>query len=140
MHRLLLVAALVAAFPIVLGCGGPKGSCEGSVNALARCINNQDSECAEELLWEPHRKKFGSRAIKVWFTNEYDGWKNMRFTTIRAVETGDLCIAQSQYSYTWKIRGKNPIDHEDEYQSWLAHRVDGYWYLEMPGVSKVQGF
>jgi hypothetical protein len=123
------------------GCNGPKDSCEGTIDSFAGCINGQDWECFPPLIWADHRKKFPDRVIQAWANQEYLGDKHFKWTKVDAAVSGDVCIVRTLASWTWKIRGKNPEDHTDEYSSYTLHRqADGNWYIEIPGASKLGSY
>ena len=122
------------------GCNGPASTCEGTLNSYASCVNKQDWECFVPLIWAPHVKKAGAKQIKEVFQDNFFGYKNFRWTVMQPVETKDLCLARTTSSWTYKIRGKNPEDHNDEFDSFTLHRVDGLWYMEMRGMSKISAF
>lgn len=122
-----------------LGCHGPASSCEGTMKSFASIIDGNSWDDLPAIIYQRDRKKFGDRAIKKWVASTYNGAKSFEFSYLNATVTGEMCQAQTTSKWHWKIRGKNPEDFSDDF-TYLLHNVDGKWYMELPGTSKVQGW
>ena len=131
--------ALLVVSAAGLGCHGPSSSCEGTMKSYASIIDSNSWDDLPGIIYAPERKKYGDRAIVKWVSRNYNGAKSFKFKYLAAVETGETCQAQSISQWHWKVRGKVAEDNSDEY-TYLLHRVDGKWYMELPGTSKVQGW
>lgn len=135
-HRLPLLALLLAC----AGCHGPKSDCEGTVASFASIIDGNSWDDLPDLVYPPQRAKLGDRAISAWAAGNYQGATSFKFTKIDAQVSKDICFASTLSTWRQKIRGQNPSVFEDEAFTLTLHNVNGTWYMEMPGASKLGAY
>jgi ketosteroid isomerase-like protein len=134
---LCLLAVLASA-----GCHKPKDTCEGSFNSYFNAMKGKDWSAMYALLTPKYKKKARSpEFFSSFIQEEWGPAKNFDLNVMGIVPSGDLCIVNGTMDYTIKIRGKEPVDYDDEYFSWTFRRErDGLWYIELPGEEKLTGF
>ena len=134
--------ALVVGVSVGLtGCGkGPKGDCEGSLESWGKVINDNDWDAMVELIHPDQRKKFGDETIREFGYQIYKGARDYKWKKIQADVSGNICIARTIAYYNVKIRGKLPVDFDNQYVSYVLHEKDGLWYFDLPGSTKVGGY
>lgn len=122
------------------GCHGPKSDCEGTMRSFEAIIDGNHWDDFPDIISPSQRAKYHDRAIIAWVSDYYMGAKFFKFKSLQASETGTTCLVQGVSDWEQKIRGKEPVRFEDEYVTYTLHQVDGKWYMDVPGSSKLQAF
>ena len=138
--RHVVVLGLLLASGAGLGCHGPSSTCEGTMSSFASIIDSNSWDDLPGIISPKERAKYGDTMIAKWASSNYFGCKKFKFTKVEANVSGNVCLARSLASWHEKIRGKRPVDYNDEYYTYTMHLINGKWYMDLPGASKIQGY
>lgn len=133
--------ALFAAALALAACNGPKETCEGSMNSYYALLKSHDWDGAYEMLTPEYKRKLTADRYARGMEEEWLGSKGFSLKVGNISESRGACYANGGISYTVKIRGKEPVDYDNEYFSWIFRKqADGKWYIEMPGMERVSAY
>jgi len=122
---------------LVIACRGPKSTPEDTVDSFFSAYEAHDADALVAMTWPETLKRSSVSKLHDFYWENIYGIRSMEVTKFVTRTGKDTAQAQSSVKYVWRVRGENPQDHEEEI-SLLLHEVDGKWYVEPPGTSKVQ--
>jgi hypothetical protein len=123
-----------------VACRGPKSTPEDSMDSYISAYGSQDIDALLALTPPDQVKKYGVKTLTAFYTDRTHGIQHLS-AKIQVTSTGDhTAQASTSQSWTYRVRGKNPEEHEDEYQAYLLTEIGGKWYVGIPDDAKVQPF
>jgi hypothetical protein len=134
---------MATAAACLVGCNGPKDTCEGSANSFYGTLRGHDWDTMHRMLTPEFKHKFAKvDRFTYAMENIWLGSKSFSVKWNTVSETRErVCIANGLLSYTVKIRGQESKDTKDEYFSWTFRKGnDGLWYAELPGQERIGGY
>lgn len=138
MRRALLLTGVLG----LMGCHGPKGSPDGTVESFYSAADSKKYEAMAEMLAPETLKKFGNRKgnAAAYFADDYAFVKGIDAEVDESLEVKPGKEAVVRFKCTVSIRPPNEPEAQDEdcSDTWTLKNVDGKWYIVLPQTQRMR--
>ncbi len=133
-----VILTTLACFALV-GCNGPKGSPEGSVESFYSAAEKHDWETMVEIIDPDSLRKVGAQRVQAFYA---DLFKDVRSVSVsiqdtRIVHPDQEAVVSFQCTATFRALGEQPYDRGCADIYTLKYR-DGKWYIVLPATQQLR--
>ncbi|WP_224361346.1 nuclear transport factor 2 family protein [Hyalangium versicolor] len=134
MPRAVLLAAL--GLTLVAGCGGPKGSPEGTIKSFYSTIESQDwMDLAEMVDPDSLSKSGGPQRVAAFYYSVFQDVRDIDLSIDEALVTRPDEEAAVRFKCTATFRALGQMPYDRDCSDTIALRWhDGKWYIVVPGT------
>lgn len=138
MRRALLLTGVLG----LMGCHGPKGSPEGTIESFYSAADSKKYEAMAEMLAPETIRKFGNRRSNAaaYFAEMYTDVKGVdaEVQETRYVKPDKEAIVRFDCTASIRPPAEPSAHDEDCGDIWTLKNVDGKWYIILPETQKMR--
>ena len=131
----------LASILVVVACRGPKSTPEETMESWVSAHDARDADAMLKMTTPASYKKFTPDQLRAFYEEEIKGIQSYSAKRTEVVLLNEnQAQAQLSYEYVWRVRGQNPEDHPDEYDTFYLTKIDGKWYVDLADTAKVHAW
>lgn len=135
--RTLAVVSIIS----LAACRGPKSTPEETMENWVSAHDARDADAMLKMTTPASYKKFTPEQLRAFYEEEVKGIQSYSAKRVEIVQLNpNQAQAQLSYEFVWRLRGQNPEDHPDEYDTYYLTKIDGKWYVDLADNAKVKAW